>query len=79
MFKIPSQLGKGEFGVLLLALLGVIGLLGFLSRGFEETQFATGAGDKALTTLGTLFIIALFVERTQQVYISAWRKLGVSA
>lgn len=71
-----NQLGKGEFGVLLLVLLGVSGFLGFMSSGFEETQFATGAGDRALTALGTLFIIALFVERAQQVYISAWRKLG---
>ena len=47
--------------------------LGFLSVGFEEVQFATGAGDKALAALGTLFIVAIFVERAQQVYLTAWR------
>ena len=65
-----SQLGcKGVFEVLLFALLVVTALLGFLSIGFEETEFATDAGSKSLTALGTLFIIALFVERAQQVYI----------
>ena len=48
-------------------------ILGFLSIGFEETRFATGAGQNALGALGALFIIAVFVERAQQVYLSAWR------
>ena len=54
----------------------VAGFLGYLSAGFESTPFQENAGDKALTALGTLLIIALFVERAQQVYISAWRTLG---
>lgn len=51
-------------------------ILGFLSIGFEETRFATGAGQNALGALGALFIIAVFVERAQQVYLSAWRGPG---
>ena len=67
---------KGTFGFLLLVLLIITVWLGSLSKEFEEVKFASDAGDKSLTALGTLFIIALFVERAQEVYISAWRKLG---
>ena len=63
------------WSVLILTALAA-GLLGLLSTGFEPTAFEENAGEKALTALGTLLIIALFVERAQQVYISAWRTLG---
>ncbi len=54
----------------------VAGLLGWVSAGFAPIPFEESPGGKALTALGTLLIIALFVERAQQVYISAWRTLG---
>lgn len=72
-----SRLKKTNWTVYLFLGVGAIAfVLGAISISFEESQFATNAGDKALTALGTLFIIALFVERAQQVYISAWRGLG---
>ncbi|NQV98980.1 MAG: hypothetical protein HQ483_04735 [Rhodospirillales bacterium] len=50
-------------------------LLVALTNGFKIPAFADEAGAKALTALGTLFIISLFVERAQQVYIAIWRGL----
>ena len=54
----------------------VVGFLGFLSTEFASPQFEDNAGEKALAALGTLFVIALFVERAQEVFVSAWRTLG---
>ena len=67
---------KGIFGFLLLVLLIIAVWLGFLSKEFEEVKFESDAVKKSLTALGALSIIALFVERVQEVHISAWRKLG---
>lgn len=64
------------FAGLLIALLMVCLVIGWFSLSFETVQWATNAGEKAVTALGTLFVIALFVERAQEVYISAWRDLG---
>ena len=74
-------MGEGNnlkvFGWSVLVLTALVaGLLGWLSAGFAPTAFEENAGEKALTALGALLIIALFVERAQQVYISAWRTLG---
>jgi hypothetical protein len=44
-----------------------------LAASAEPYRFVEGAGEVALSALGTLFIIALFVERAQQVYVGAWR------
>lgn len=73
----PSQ-GKVLQKVFLLGLVLLVvvgGVAGWYSAVvFKHTAtFAPDAGQKALSALGTLFIIALFVERAQQVYINAWR------
>lgn len=76
--KEPSR-GQGletlfKWALVLLILLAVAAA--FISASFRaEAEFKTGAGELALSALGTLFIIALFVERAQQVYIYAWRGL----
>ena len=68
---------SGAFGWSVLVITAIVaGLLGLLSTGFTPTPFEENSGEQALTALGTLLIIALFVERAQQVYISAWRTLG---
>lgn len=53
----------------------VAGLAGVVGRNFQALEFEADAGQIALRVLGTLFIVALFVERAQQVYIYVWRRM----
>lgn len=55
-------------GILILA-----AVVGWAGREFEPYEYKMGAGEIALGVLGSLFIVALFVERAQQVYINVWR------
>lgn len=55
----------------------LLGLLTLASLVFGYSavayNFQSDAPSKAFSALGTLFILALFVERAQQVYVGAWR------
>lgn len=70
------EVGNNRTLMLNAVFLVVTGILGLIAFHFEEIEIATNAGERALNALSALFIIALFVERAQQVYISAWRGLG---
>ncbi|WP_343561582.1 hypothetical protein [Kiloniella sp. b19] len=59
---------------ILVAIVAVTAIFVFL-RDFEHFRLKDHAFEEALKTLGILIILALFVERAQEVYIKAWRGL----
>jgi hypothetical protein len=38
-----------------------------------SVEFKDNAFDEAMTALGAMFVVALFVERAQQIYVAGWR------
>ena len=56
----------------LIILLAVVGFF-FLPTYAAPLKFSGDALNKAIASLGSFFIIALFVERAQQIYVAGWR------
>ena len=66
---VGQKLG-GVFAVVLIAVFAGAVVLGV---GGVQYDFVLGAGEKALMALGTLAIVALFLERTIEVVVKGWR------
>jgi hypothetical protein len=69
----PREMDKALFIVPVVVMLFVIVAVVWFGESAEPYRFVTGAGELALSVLGTLAIVALFVERAQQIYVGAWR------
>ena len=51
----------------------------YLAESTGVYRLIAGAGERVLDALGTLLIVALFVERAQQVLVAAWRGIQRAA
>ena len=74
---------EGNIGRIWLALLILALVVVVVSMGDSLTPIGTKEGEApfltALTQLGILYIVALFVERSLEVFIKAWRQAGKSS
>ena len=57
-------------------LLILLALVVYAAHEFDEVLFDPITADSILGLLTPLFVIALFLERTQEVFVSSWRRKG---
>ena len=62
--------------VYLVSLVVLLTVVVYTSIEFDEVLFNPVTIDSIVGLLTPLFVIALFLERTQEVFISTWRKIG---
>lgn len=53
-----------------------LGILVWIVGAWEGFTPRTDAREQLINLLGTLFLLAVFVERTQEVFVATWRSIG---
>ena len=62
--------------VYLVTLFVLLAVVVYTANEFDEVLFDPVTRDSIVGLLTPLFVIALFLERTQEVFISTWRRIG---